>query len=189
MLNGSFDTTAPTEYTINGITRDWIYFLADGIYPEWAIFVKTYSDPLGPKQTTFAKRQEAVRKDVECAFGILVQKFHILQRPLRQWYLENIIDLLHACVIIHNMTIAHYTDKVLLQEQAVFEEEAQRTRDRKWPLFRGHEVPEDVVVGDGIDLFAARVAAFDGNMSSAVQHHRLKYDLEEHIYKKFGDLD
>jgi hypothetical protein len=26
-------------------------------------------------------------------------------------------------------------------------------------------------------------------MSSAVQHHRLKYDLEEHIYKKFGDLD
>jgi len=165
MLNGSFDTTTP-EYTINGIVRDWLYFLADGIYPEWAIFVKTHSDPIGDKELTFAKRQEAVRKDVECAFGIIVQKFHILKRPLRQWYIDSIIDLLHACVIIHNMTIAHYSDNILSQEQAAFEVEAKKNKDRKWPLFGGQEVSHEVILGDGVDLFAARVATFNNDIAN-----------------------
>jgi hypothetical protein len=47
------------------------YYLADGIYPQWSTFVKTISAPLEAKKKHVAKVQEACRKDVECAFGIL----------------------------------------------------------------------------------------------------------------------
>jgi hypothetical protein len=55
-------------YVINGTKRDWMYFLADGIYPEWSIFVKTFSNAVNPDKVFFASHQEAVWKDVECAF-------------------------------------------------------------------------------------------------------------------------
>lgn len=77
----------------------------DGIHPEWAIFVNTFSNKSDPKKRKFAKAQEKVTKDVECAFGILVQRFHILQRPLRNWYVEDMVVLLHCCTIIHNMNV------------------------------------------------------------------------------------
>jgi hypothetical protein len=47
------------------------YYLTDGIYPEWAAFMKTISLPQTNKQKLFAKFQEGVRKDVERAFGVL----------------------------------------------------------------------------------------------------------------------
>ena len=48
------------------------YYLADGIYPRWSTFVKTISNPVpGGKNAWFAKIQEACRKDVERAFGVL----------------------------------------------------------------------------------------------------------------------
>jgi Plant transposon protein len=47
--------------------------------------------------------QDRVRKDIECAFGVVIQRFKVLQRPYRGWYLEDIVTLLHTCVILHNM--------------------------------------------------------------------------------------
>ena len=41
------------------------YYLVDGIYFEWATFVKTIPMPQGEKRQLFAKQQESVRKDVE----------------------------------------------------------------------------------------------------------------------------
>jgi len=45
------------------------YYLADGIYPEWQILMKTISEPQSEKQKLYAKRQESRRKDVERGFG------------------------------------------------------------------------------------------------------------------------
>jgi len=48
------------------------YYLADGIYPSWATFVKTIQQPQGNKRKYFAKAQEAckqneiVRKKTNC---------------------------------------------------------------------------------------------------------------------------
>jgi hypothetical protein len=47
------------------------YYLVDGIYPSWATFVKTIPEPQGNKKKYFATAQEACRKDVERAFGVL----------------------------------------------------------------------------------------------------------------------
>ena len=63
---------APTvNYSINGHDYTMGYYLASGIYPKWLTFVKTIPSLLGPKRKLFAKVQEAYRKDVERAFGVL----------------------------------------------------------------------------------------------------------------------
>jgi hypothetical protein len=49
------------------------------------------------------RRQEAVRKDIENAFEILVKRFGILKQRLRFWEVEDIKYLLYTCVILHNM--------------------------------------------------------------------------------------
>ena len=72
MLSGDVSVKSP-PYEINGRWRDWYYFLVDGIYPEWSIFVSTFSNPIDQKKKKFAAAQERVRKDIECVFVILVQ--------------------------------------------------------------------------------------------------------------------
>merc|ERR1712232_533915 len=84
--------------------RDWLYFLVDGIYPCWSVFVKTNNSPTTQRETKFAKQQEHVRKDVERCFGVLVKRFGILKRQLRGWYMEDIKTLIYCCVVLHNMT-------------------------------------------------------------------------------------
>ncbi|GJZ45171.1 RNA-directed DNA polymerase, eukaryota, partial [Tanacetum coccineum] len=44
------------------------YYLADGIYPAWSTFVKTFSVARDEKTLKFKKVQEAARKDIERAF-------------------------------------------------------------------------------------------------------------------------
>jgi Plant transposon protein len=58
------------------------------------------------RRKKFAKAQESIRKHVECAFGIVVQRFHVLKRPLRGWYQEDFLsDLVHCCTILHNRIV------------------------------------------------------------------------------------
>ncbi|XP_058783356.1 uncharacterized protein LOC131658036 [Vicia villosa] len=56
---------ATVQYTINGTPYNMGYYLADGIYLEWTIFVKTISMSQGEKRKLFAQHQESARKDVE----------------------------------------------------------------------------------------------------------------------------
>jgi Plant transposon protein len=169
--------TAP--YTINGNSRDWMYFLVDGIYPEWSIFVNTYTDPIDPKKRTFSKRQEAARKDIECTFGVFVQRFHVLQRPLRGWFQEDLVSIVHACVILHNMVVeAKYgsIDDVVNSNESTSVGSA-------FALFGRQEISLADIAMEGIDLFSARMAAFDDSIQSYHEHYKLKNDLVEDISK------
>lgn len=44
-----------------------------------------------------------MRKDIKRWFGVLVEKFGILNRPLWGWYVKDIKEVID-CVILHNMT-------------------------------------------------------------------------------------
>ena len=67
------------EFTINGTVRKKCYWLADGIYPKWITFVSSYTHP---ETKYFAQQQEAVRKDVERAFGVLQARFHMISETV-----------------------------------------------------------------------------------------------------------
>ena len=108
ILNGTMDLQLPQElhYCINGTVHDYIYFLVDGIYPKWPIFISTVLDATpGSKDKPFATYQEAVRKDIERAFGVIVKKFDILSRSIQFWRKDVIRNVLHTCIILHNMTV------------------------------------------------------------------------------------
>ncbi|XP_023920936.2 uncharacterized protein LOC112032404 [Quercus suber] len=95
----------PINYLINGNDYSMGYYLADGIYPSWATFVKTIPAPQDHKRQHFASAQEAVRKDVERAFGVLQVRFAIVCRPTHFFHLETLKDIMMACIILHNMIV------------------------------------------------------------------------------------
>ena len=167
-------------YSLNGNPRDWMYLLVDGIYPEWSIFVNTFSNPTEPDKKTFAKHQEKVRKDIECAFGIMVKRFHVLGRPLRGWYVEDLRNLIHACTILHNMiTVERFGD--------VGNETSDDNIDGSGiALFGRQPIAEADAAADGVDLFAARVSACDTAIQSPHEHFLLKRDLVIHINDKYN---
>jgi hypothetical protein len=66
------------SFECNGNTYKHGYYLADGIYPEWPLFMKPISKPEGEKRKNYTERQESERKDVERGFaGVQVSIFFI----------------------------------------------------------------------------------------------------------------
>ena len=95
----------PVNYSINGNDYSMGYYLADGIYPSWATFIKTIPAPQDRKRQHFASAQEAARKDVECAFGVLQARFAIVRGPTHFFHLETVKDIMMACIILHNTIV------------------------------------------------------------------------------------
>jgi hypothetical protein len=93
------------HYDANGTQYDMGYYLADKIYLEWAVFMKTMTPPQSREDKLFALMQEGARKDVECAFGVLQSHFDIVRRPARLWKQGDVINIMQACVILHNMIV------------------------------------------------------------------------------------
>ncbi|XP_040258881.1 uncharacterized protein [Aegilops tauschii subsp. strangulata] len=75
--------THPCHYIVNENGYNKGYYLVDGMYPPWATFVRTISNPVGQKKARFAPRQ-GVRKDVERVFGILHDHFAVVRGPAKQ---------------------------------------------------------------------------------------------------------
>ena len=181
VLNQEFNTKVP-QYYINGTKRDYMYFLVDGIYPSWSMFVKSIALPMNDDENKFAKRHEHVRKDIERCFGVLVSKFGILERPLRGWYIEDIKTLVDCCVIIHNMTIEYrrkffvFTDLRDIFEEAV---DIECEYDTIFPE-NTNEIAEDL---DLARLFVARAAHMSSAIKEQQKHIQLQTDLLNHVVK------
>nr|XP_043638372.1 uncharacterized protein LOC122609391 [Erigeron canadensis] len=99
------DRAPEMQYTINGEEFTKGYYLADGIYPEWATLVKSFKSPMDLKTTKFKRCQEAARKDVERAFGVFQGRWAILKQDARPYSVNKIKRMMYACVILHNMIV------------------------------------------------------------------------------------
>lgn len=159
----------PANYVINGKQYDMGYYLADGIYPKWATLVQTIHDPRGPKKKLFAMKQEACRKDVERAFGVLQSRFAIVAGPTRLWSKTVLHDIMTTCIIMHNMII---------------EDE----RDLDAPVEEQTEIPppEVEMTGDDDARFQAFLARHR-KIKNRDAHIELRNALIEHLWTTYSN--
>ena len=83
-----------------------LFVLVDGIYPVRTRFVKAIKEPISDREKALSSWQEAARKDIERAFGLLQTRFKVLSRAILLRKLEKIESMVTACLILHNMLVS-----------------------------------------------------------------------------------
>jgi hypothetical protein len=68
--------------------------------------VKGIKLPITASKKAFTEWQEAARKDIDRAFGVLQSRFQIVARPFHAHLLFKISNTLAACLIMHNMCVS-----------------------------------------------------------------------------------
>lgn len=88
------------------------YFIMDGIYTEWHIFVRPIYDAPAGRQTTYTNEQEytspaggGVRKDIERRFGVLPGCFRILRRESALRCMEDVVLVSEVYISLHNVLL------------------------------------------------------------------------------------
>jgi hypothetical protein len=158
---------------VNGNQHNIGYYLADGIYPEWAVFVKSIRMPISEKDKLYAEKQEGARKDIERAFGVLRHRFSILKRPARLYDRDQLRDIVLACVILHNMIVEDEKEEDIEENLDLNVAASSATVEEP------ENSPDENVSFD-------RVLEKDTHIRDRSAHFRLKNDLVEHIWNKFG---
>uniref|UniRef100_A0A0D3DGB4 DDE Tnp4 domain-containing protein n=1 Tax=Brassica oleracea var. oleracea TaxID=109376 RepID=A0A0D3DGB4_BRAOL len=117
-----------------------------------------------PKAVLFAQRQEAVRKDVERAFGVLQARFAIVKNPI-----------MRACIILHNMIVEDERDEYTQFDVSEFQQ-GEDNRSSHVDLTYSTDISTNIE-----NMMNVRTRIRDRKM-----HQQLKDDLVEHIWEKFG---
>ncbi|KAI2506757.1 Ribosomal protein-like protein [Fragilaria crotonensis] len=119
-LDGSFAADVDFEFEVGGRVFNRLWLMVDGIYPELSRFVKTVEEPSDRKASAYAKWQEAARKDIERAFGVLQRKFHVLVRKIEMWYVGDIACVVNTCIMLHNMMVSHRIDTDEVESEVLY---------------------------------------------------------------------
>lgn len=164
------------SFVVNGNEYKMGYYLADGIYPEWATFVKTIHLPQCAKDSCFSKHQEGARKDVERAFGVLQSRFAILRSPARPWQMKSLAEIMYTCIILHNMIVEDERDMYKVRHDDFYQYDEGRSST---PL---------IGYGHGPIQGFSQLLQKQEQIQDTEMHHRLKKDLVEHIFQRFGGV-
>jgi hypothetical protein len=178
------------KFVVDGKDYTTPYYLADGIYPSWAMFIKSLKNSTSPEILNFSSAQEAVRKDVERAFGVLIARFHVLKRPCLLRDRETMTKIMRACIIMHNMIVESRRDEYasrLYGEAAVLalgmsaDEMAFEWQDQA-SLGMSEEEVGATQVGAWANSVSSRLAEFTGRPG----HFALTKSLVRHIWARHG---
>ena len=162
----------PVQFTVNGKVYNMGYYLADGIYPEWATFVKTISRPQSAKHKLYANYQESARKDVERAFGVLQKRWAIIRHPARLWEQHELANIMYACVILHNMIVEDERGSYGVPDENTYEQ--------------GQFSPQMAGLAEGPVYGFTDVLEKNDKICDHTTHRRLKEDLIQHLWDKYG---
>ena len=69
--------------------------------------MKTIGIAIGKTEKSFKKWQEAMRKIIERAFGVLQIKFACLKQPCRKHSIDDAEEMMLTCMLLHNMMVEH----------------------------------------------------------------------------------
>ncbi|GKA29207.1 ALP1-like protein isoform X1 [Tanacetum coccineum] len=101
LFDDLLDDIAPlAPFECNGVTFEKWYYLADGIYPQWSSFVKSFTVAYSEKNALFKRKQETARKYVERAFGVLQGRWHIICQPMRAWSVNKLRKIMYTLYCI-----------------------------------------------------------------------------------------
>ena len=90
------------HYNIKIVEYNMNYYLADGIYPKWSTIMQTIREPIGRKNKYLSMQQEACRKYVKHAFGVLQSCFIIMKGPVRFRKKNVLHDIMTTCITLHD---------------------------------------------------------------------------------------
>jgi hypothetical protein len=108
--------------------------------------------------------QEATRKDVERAFGVLQARFAIVRMPARYWKKEDLHQIMKACIILHNM---------IIEDEGASAANVLDFEDI------GQPAPSHEQITD-LDMFLQRHRQLRDNAT----HYQLRNDLIEHLWER-----
>uniref|UniRef100_A0A0D3B562 DDE Tnp4 domain-containing protein n=1 Tax=Brassica oleracea var. oleracea TaxID=109376 RepID=A0A0D3B562_BRAOL len=157
-------------YYVNEREYRMVYYLTAGIYPKWSTFIQSSSLPQSPQAVLFAQQQEAVRKDVERAFGVLQARFAIVKNPALFWDKVKIGKIMKVCIILHNMIVEDERDGYTQFNVSEFQE-AEDNGSSHVDLLYSINMPSNIS-----NMMDARRRIRDRQL-----HQQLKDDLVEHI--------
>ena len=110
LVDGSFEAleeeAGVVPFTMSEEEFNKTYVLVDGIYPRYSRFVRGIKEPITDLEKSYTGWQEAARKDIERAFGVLQCKFQWFARPIHLHDLNDIAKRVGACLILHNMCVS-----------------------------------------------------------------------------------
>ncbi|XP_057808907.1 uncharacterized protein LOC131023386 [Salvia miltiorrhiza] len=173
------------NYIVNGRERNMGYYLTDSIYPQWAAFIKSIPAPQLRKHQLFAQHQEAARKDVERAFGVLQARFAFIKRPCLIWDRDIMGKIMIACIIMHNMIVEDERSNYLnYHDPTEFIEDRLRQNTRRSE--DGEETNDFVYSTNRIASLASYMRT-RSQLRNREDHSSLLHDLIEHIWQKFED--
>ena len=184
LLRSIYNGTTPSvQFSVNGNVYSNGYWLADGIYPELAIFVSGFWVPNNTIDKNFTSWQESTRKDIERAFGVLQARWGILRTPARQWdriFLDAIVE---CCVIIHNMIVEdelHLRNEIRSDESEFFYDDFHGNiiRSNEFDMMVAN-VPPDAPCP--LALIITRI----GEVNDKKRHRQLRDDLKHHLFENF----
>ncbi|XP_057809742.1 uncharacterized protein LOC131024215 [Salvia miltiorrhiza] len=139
------------------------------------MFVKSPTHPIDEKSKRFKVMQEAARKDIERAFGVLQARWAIIKGPACLWSKAEFSDIMFTCIILHNMIVQDEGDHAIKwadesNDEASSSSAAARPLRGAPPEFRQY-------------------VAREASIRDAEMHARLTLDLKEHIWSRFGPVD
>ena len=82
-----------------------VWFLVDNGYLDWSTTVPPMKDPISFEEIRFSEWIESMRKDIECTFGSMKQRFHVLKHGIRLHKIANSDKVWSTCCSLHNMLL------------------------------------------------------------------------------------
>ena len=87
------------------ITYQGVWFMVDNGYLDWSCTVPPVKNATTYETIRFSEWLESMRKDVECTFGILKQRFAILRYGIRHSSIKKVDQIWLTCCALHNKLI------------------------------------------------------------------------------------